>query len=44
MKKYTTPSAELVEIKTADVITVSCYDNLAEYDDTIDGSGLGWWN
>ena len=33
MKKYSTPFAELIEIKAADVITVSAEDNLAEYDD-----------
>lgn len=33
MKKYNTPFAELIEIKAADVITVSAEDNLAEYDD-----------
>ena len=34
MKNYNTPFAEIVELKIADVITLSAEDELAQYDDT----------
>lgn len=43
MKKYTTPFAELVEISTADVITLSAPDELAGYDDK-ETAPEGWFN
>lgn len=35
MKKYSTPSAEVIELKSADIITLSAPDELAEHDDTV---------
>jgi len=34
MKKYSTPSAEVIELKSADIITLSAPDELAKDDDT----------
>lgn len=34
MKKYETPNAEIVELNTADIITLSAPDSLAGNDDT----------
>ena len=35
MKNYTTPKAEIMELKLNDVITISAEDFLAEFDDTV---------
>ena len=35
MKKYIAPLAEAVESKSADVITLSAPDDLADYDETV---------
>ena len=43
MKKYDTPSAELILIRSADVITLSADDDLAGYDDTVNAPS-GWFN
>ena len=43
MKNYNTPSAEILELKVADVITLSADDALAEYDDTVNAPS-GWFN
>lgn len=43
MKIYNTPNAEIVELKVADVITLSADDELAEYDDTVNAPS-GWFN
>ena len=43
MKKYNTPFAELIEIKAADVITLSAEDPDAEYDDAKDAPS-SWFN
>lgn len=34
MKIYNTPSAEIIELKSADIITLSAPDELANDDDT----------
>lgn len=43
MKNYNTPWAEIVELKTADVITLSAEDDLAQYDD-VEQAPSGWFN
>ena len=43
MKFYNTPNAEIVELKVADVITLSADDDLAGYDDTVNAPS-GWFN
>ena len=35
MKIYNTPSAEIIEFKLNDVITLSAPDDLSGYDDTV---------
>ena len=34
MKKYNAPFAEITELNTSDIITLSAFDELAGYDDT----------
>ena len=43
MKFYNTPFAEIVELKVADVITLSAEDDLAQYDDCVQAPS-GWFN
>ena len=43
MKIYNTPSAEIVELNIADVITISAPDDLADYDDTVNAPNT-WFN
>ena len=35
MKKYSIPSVEVIELMSADIVTLSAPDELAEYDDTV---------
>ena len=34
MKKYVSPSANVIELEITDIITISAPDDLAEFDDT----------
>ena len=43
MQKYNTPSAELVELETKDIITLSAPDDEAPFDDTITAGNLSGW-
>ena len=35
MKRYNSPIADIVELKIADIITLSAPDDLSNYDDTV---------
>ena len=43
MKKYYSPEAKILELKLADIITISAYDEEAEYDDTAKAPAT-WFN
>ena len=43
MKFYITPSAEIMELNIADIITISAPDDLADFDDTISAPST-WFN
>ena len=43
VKSYVTPKVELLELKIADIITLSAPDELAGYDDTVTAPD-SWFN
>ena len=43
MKHYITPAAEIYELKSADIITLSAPDAIADYDDT-EIAPSGWFD